>query len=229
MTQNNPLANSDFLIKNRLLQGLGFELRSLLNGFAGPLHLLKQKANDSTLVDIFRLLDSSLSRLERLSIRSTLVSKIDTDSFTFNMVLVNVADIVRYSILELQSISDLENVKLKIISELPEIMVQGDYDSLKQVFEILLENTISLSEENTTISIRFLEDNENTICTITPQSATLPMEISLTLEQMGACQEILWNLMMVKKLLSLNDALIRIIEDSISKANSIEITFKKHL
>jgi signal transduction histidine kinase len=229
MISHNQSANNSSPVKNKLLKGLGFELRTLLNGFAGPLHLLKHRVNDPDLVDIFRLLDSSLSRLERLSIRSIMVSKIDNEKFIINKIPVNVVDIARYSILELQPISEFENVKLKTDSELPEMMILGDYDSLKQVFEILLETAISLSEENSLVEINFLEGPTSVECTIDPQSATLPLDLSLNLEQMGQSEDTSWDLLMVKKLLTLNDAEIRIIEENSNRASSIEILFKKHL
>lgn len=229
MIPQNHLVENSSLVKNKLLQGLGFELRTLLNGFAGPIQLLKNRVENPELVDIFRLIDSSLSRLEELSIRSSMVSKIDTFHFPLKLNLINVVDIARYSILELQPIANLENIRFEVKSQPPDFKILGDYDMLKQVFEILLETAISLSEENSTINIHFLDDKSCIKCTITSSTAILPLELSHDLKQMATNEDVSWNLLMIKQLLTIHDAEIRIIEENINVANSLEITFKKHL
>jgi len=229
MITQNHLAENSSLVKNKLLQGLGFELRTLLNGFAGPIQLLKNRVENPELVDIFRLIDSSLSRLEGLSIRSSMVSKTDTAHFPLKLSPINIVDIARYSILELQPIANLENIRFDVKSQPPDFIILGDYDMLKQVFEILLETAISLSEEDSTINIHFFDDSSSIKCTITSSTAILPLELSLDLKQMATSEDITWNLLMIKQLLTIHDAEIRIIEENIDVANSIEITFKKQL
>lgn len=216
-----------YIVKSKFFQGLGFELRTLLNGLEGPLQLLKKRVNDPGLVDVFRLLDTSLSRIERLSISSTIVSSLNTKIFSINKTELNIADIVRYSILELQSISSLENIKIRVPTEQIAINVFADYNMIKQVFDIMLETTISLSEENSFIDINFEDDEICTKCIITSNTATLPEELSLNIKQMGESDDIQTNLLVVKQLLKLNNADIRAINDINQQANTIEITFTK--
>jgi signal transduction histidine kinase len=204
---------------------MGFELRTLLNGFSGPIQLFKQRVEDPNMLDIFRLIDSSLSRLERLSVRSIIISEIGSESFALAKTSVNIVDIARYSILDLQTLSDLENIKLNIPEQPSSIYIEGNYDLLIQAFEILIETAISLSKENTQIDIEFVTENEKVTCTISSTTAKLPTELNFNNDEAGWSKEVSWDLLMAKKLLSLHDAQVKVVNNN--SLNYFELIFRK--
>lgn len=219
--KNNKLSN----LSSRLNESMGFELRTLLNGFSGPIQLFKRKVEDPKMMDIFRLIDSSLSRLERLSVRSIIISEIDSESFNLTKTTVNIVDIARYSILDLQTLSDLENIKLNIPEQPSSIPIKGNYDLLIQAFEILIETAISLSTENTQIDIQFVNDNENVTCIISSGTAKLPMELNFNKDEAGLVKEVSWDLLMAKELLSLHGAQVKVVNNN--TLNYFELIFRK--
>lgn len=201
-------------LESKLSLSLGFDLRTLLNGFAGPIQLLKQKVDDPSLVDIFRLIDSSLSRLDRLSKRSQLISSMQSGIPIVTKNNVNIIDIAKYSVLELQTLSDLEGLSVNVDTTINSIELKGDSDLLINVFEILLETIISLSSENSLIFFQFSQDQKNTSCIISSSSANLP-DIN---------EDVSWDLLMAKELLRLHNATIGVINDN--QRGYFEIIFK---
>lgn len=206
-------------------ESMGFELRTLLNGFSGPIQLFKHRVEDPKMLDVFRLIDSSLSRLERLSVRSIIISEIDSETFVLAKTTVNIVDIARYSILDLQTLSDLENIKLNIPQQPASIQIEGNYDLLIQAFEILIETSISLSKENTQIDIQFLNENENVTCIISSTTAKLPTELNYNKDEVGFPKEVSWDLLMAKELLSLHDAQVKVVNNN--PLNYFELIFRK--
>jgi len=180
---------------------------------------------DPKMLDVFRLIDSSLSRLERLSVRSIIISEIDSESFVLAKTSVNIVDIARYSILDLQTLSDLENIRLNIPEQPSSIQIDGNYDLLIQAFEILIETAISLSKENTQIDIQFLNENENVTCIISSTTAKLPTELNYNKDEVGFPKEVSWDLLMAKELFSLHDAQVKVVNNN--PLNYFELIFRK--
>lgn len=202
------------ILESKLSLSLGFDLRTLLNGFAGPIQLLKQKVDDPSLVDIFRLIDSSLSRLDRLSKRSQLISGLQFGIPIVTKNNVNIIDIAKYSVLELQTLSELEGLSVIVDTNINSIELNGDPDLLINVFEILLETTISLSSDNSQIRLQFSKDQSTISCIISSNSANLP-DIN---------EDISWDLLMAKELLRLHNATIKVTNNNLK--GQFEIIFK---
>lgn len=213
-------------ISIKLLDELSFELRTLLNGFSGPIQLLKSRVDDPALVDIFRMLDSSLSRLERLTQRSALILNIDSDFFSLAKEKINLADAVKYSVWELQNISNLENIVIDIENSNNDIKIDGNLDLLIQIFEVLIENVISISEANSTIKISFNDFKTEFVCSITSLTATIPTELNSTFEFVNGVNSTSWDMLMVHKLLELHRATIKVVSSN-GKPNTIEVKFNK--
>ena len=199
-------------LTRKLNEGLSFELRTLLNGFSGPIQLLKHRVDDPELFDVFRLIDTSLSRLERLAVRSSTIINFDNQQQSFSTSSQNIVDIAKFGILELQSISDLENVKITIANQPHPILITGNSDLLLQLFEILLEIAISLSKENSTIDIRF-ETDPVTCCTIQSHTAVFPKAMNLAMDECFSSNEINWDFVLAKKIALFHNAQINVIED----------------
>jgi signal transduction histidine kinase len=213
-------------LSNKFINGLSFELRTLLNGFSGPVQLLKVIVENPELAEIFRMFDSTLSRLERLTMRSEIVLSIDSDQYQLSKTDVNIVDIARYSIIEMQSITDLENVKIIIPQQPANITIHGNFDYLIQVFNVLLETAVSLSEENSQINVDFFNSDNEVKCLIYSNTASLPFDWNSSLEQLESSDNAPWDVFMVKKILALQNADISVVNTN-GQAHSFEILFKK--
>jgi signal transduction histidine kinase len=213
-------------LTNKLFQSLGFELRTLLNGFSGPIQLLKATISNPELTDVFRMFDSSLSRLERLAIRSALVTKMELEEYQFELKQENIIDIARYSAIELQSISNLESIKILIAQEPSSIMVEGNFDLLKSLFEILLESAISLSAENSSIEITFITLPDAIKCNIVPSNASLPYELNSSADELHRIASTPWDLLLAKSIALIHNVQLVIVNPN-SQLNFFELIFKK--
>ncbi|PKP36325.1 MAG: hypothetical protein CVT98_08255 [Bacteroidetes bacterium HGW-Bacteroidetes-15] len=216
--------NQPLELSRKVFQNLEFDLRTLLNGFVGPIQLLKFKLDDPDLVEIFRLLDSTLYRLERLASRSNIVSKFELDIDHLSKRTINIVDVARYSIIELQTITDLENVKINIQPTNGPISLQGDYDLLLQVFEILLEHTISLSHDNSTVEVSFNMNDQQVVCSIYSPSATFSSEIGNPHYSEGDSNNLSWGLFLAISILQKHNASV-VVNHSDGNTNKLDIIF----
>lgn len=224
---SDPSPNNDHTIGQKLLEGLDFELRTLLNGFVGPMQFLKYKIDDHGLVDVFRMLDSSLSRLERLSTRAAIVSSIDSKSANFECQSINLVDLVKFSILELQPIADIENITLSIQDDEDEIIVYGDYNLLLQAFQVFLELAISLSISDSSINISFSSNQHQVLCFISTTSVDFPANLSTNHPVDGATyNDPSWDISMAKKILHNHNAILQVNCEE-SRNSTICITFER--
>jgi K+-sensing histidine kinase KdpD len=223
MSDSTP--NNYKTIGQKLIDGLDFELRTLLNGFVGPMQYLKYKIDDHSMIDIFRMLDSSLSRLERLSSRAAIVKSIENNFSTLDKQKVNLVDIVRFNILELQPIADLENIKIKISADQEEIFILGDYNFLLHAFQILLEQAISLSTAESSIYINFTSHNNETQCVISTNIYNFLSEIINQPNEESNRADLSWDISLARTILFQHNAILKTNCNEL-RNDSICITFK---
>lgn len=210
-------------ISKKLLEGLDFELRTLLNGFSGPVQLLKYKVDDPDFVDLFRLLDTSLSRLERLAIRSSIISSMNEGFTNFSKTSINIIDTIRFCVLEFNSTLNLENLKINISEQPNNVVVFGNNDLLLNLFQILLEIAISLSKENSSIDIDITNVNK-VICIIHVPTANFPPEMNLSTKECMENSKISWDYVLAKEIAQFHDCQINLIKDE-EMYNTFEIVF----
>lgn len=209
-------------IKSKFLEGLNFELRTLLNGFAGPVQLLKFNLDDPELVEIFRMFDSTISKLERLAVRSSIIQNVSTQPLASAPTEdINLPDMVKYCLMDLQTLADLENIKFNIQNGDQPLTIKGNHNLLQQAFGVLLEIAISLSTTDTTIELNFLSNNQNISCIIASPTAHFPNEFSIPVDSASANQ-VSWDLLLAMKIINQHNGSI-----SLDKAttNSFTVNF----
>lgn len=214
-------------LRKKLLESLGFELRTLLNGFVGPIQLLKYKLDDPELVEIFRLFDSSTSRLERLALRTSMLQNFDSSSFVLDRVPINLRDLVKFSILDLQPIAELENVTIKIDgNNQVDSTILGDTNALLQTFIIVFEMAINLSNQNETINVNFSSNDNEIVCQVVSPSATFSADLNIQPYNGENYYALSWDILLAKSILFSHNAYLSLLSNS-SETNSIIIAFKK--
>jgi hypothetical protein len=138
----------------------------------------------------------------------------------------NIIDIARYSAMELQSISNLENITICIAQEPTSILVEGNFELLKSLFEILLETAISLSAENSSIDIAFNTLPNAIVCTIVPNNASLPFELNSSADELHRIASTPWDLIMAKRIAVLHNVKLSVVNPN-SQLNFFELIFYK--
>lgn len=91
--------------------------------------------------------------MERLVGDLLILSKMQNPDFVVEKEPVNILQVFEDLIRSMRAISAEKNIELKITKDSPSYMMMGDYDRLRQMFLIILDNAIKFSNENSTIYI----------------------------------------------------------------------------
>lgn len=212
-------------ITGKFIGSINFQLRTLLNGFSGPLQLLKFQTDDPDLIEVFRMFDISIDRLQRLAIRASIVSDIE-QKVDFEKKPVDIVDIVRYTVLDMQTFADLGKISLNVESDPQNISVDGNHDLLVQVFQVILELLISLSIDNSQVIVDFKTINEGVLCRILSPTANLPSELNTNSLPDAPDEIVSWDIELVKKIILFHKATIRTVLNN-GICNELQIIFEK--
>ena len=92
--------------------------------------------------------------MERLVGDLLILSKMQNPDFIVDVEPVNIAQIFDDVIRSANTISQSKNVSIKIEKDQDTYMILGDYDRLRQMFFVILDNAIKFSNEYSTIYIK---------------------------------------------------------------------------
>lgn len=91
--------------------------------------------------------------MERLVGDLMTLSKMQNPDFTIDVEPVNLVQVFDDIIRSADKIAEKKNIKIEMIKDQPVIMMLGDYDRLRQMFMIILDNAIKFSDEHKTVRI----------------------------------------------------------------------------
>ncbi len=97
---------------------------------------------------------SECKTMERLVGDLLLLSKIQNPDFAIDSEPVNLNQVFEDIIRSAGTIAEKKSIKIEVIKEEPINMILGDYDRLRQMFMVILDNAIKFSEENRTVHIK---------------------------------------------------------------------------
>ncbi|CRZ33433.1 histidine kinase [Herbinix hemicellulosilytica] len=96
---------------------------------------------------------SECKSMERLVGDLMLLSKMQNPDFDIEKEPVNLVQVFDEIIRSAGAIAEKKNIKIEITKDKPVIMMLGDYDRLRQMFMIILDNAIKFSDENKSVYI----------------------------------------------------------------------------
>lgn len=97
---------------------------------------------------------SECKSMERLVGDLLLLSKMQNPDFAIDSEPVNLNQVFEDIIRSAGTIADRKGIKFEVIKEAPVNMISGDYDRLRQMFMVILDNAIKFSDENKTVHIK---------------------------------------------------------------------------
>lgn len=103
--------------------------------------------------------------MERLVGDLLLLSKMQNPDFTIEKDPVNLVEVFDDLIKGIQPLTSEKEISVDFYTELPVVMLLGDYDRLRQMFLVILDNAVKFSPEHSTIHIR-IETSENIVISI---------------------------------------------------------------
>ncbi|HWT73791.1 MAG TPA: ATP-binding protein [Mobilitalea sp.] len=97
---------------------------------------------------------SECKSMERLVGDLLILSKMQNPDFAIQKEPVNLQQVFDDIIRSAGTIAEKKNITIDIIKDSPITMILGDYDRLRQMFMVILDNAIKFSEENKTVHIK---------------------------------------------------------------------------
>lgn len=156
------------LISNvEIFKTIGHESRTLLNGITGPVQIIRSLSDEPKLIEPLRMLELSVSRFDKFSFRALLLSDLLKVEKRITTKTFNLVDIYRYIVLDLTDLLDFYSIKVDLQNEDSKIEIVSDSDLLSHCIMILFEHAISLSNEESTITVFFTKNINQVDCTLT--------------------------------------------------------------
>lgn len=98
--------------------------------------------------------------MERLVGDLLTLSKMQNPDFAIEKEPVNLLQVFEDIIRSAGAIAEKKNIKIEIEKDSPVAMILGDYDRLRQMFMVILDNAIKFSEENKTVHIKITNSDK---------------------------------------------------------------------
>lgn len=96
---------------------------------------------------------SECKTMERLVGDLLLLSKMQNPDFAIEKEPVNLVQVFDDIIRSAGAIAEKKNISIEVMKDSPVLMMHGDYDRLRQMFMVILDNAIKFSNENKTVHI----------------------------------------------------------------------------
>lgn len=143
-------------MKSYFLNMTSTEIRTPLTGIIGTLHVLKNQEASYALKNLIDLLEKSVSRLENFANKAILTTELSSKTYEFKPVEVDVAEIVSFSVLELNEILAQRNITIE--NDFEEIKIIGDKDLIFKALLFLIRSAAAGSDEQAKIEISLKKD-----------------------------------------------------------------------
>lgn len=103
---------------------------------------------------------SECKSMERLVGDLLLLSKMQNPDFKIQREPVNLVQVFEDIIRSAGAIAEKKNITFEVIKNVQVSMILGDYDRLRQMFMVILDNAIKFSEENKTVHINIAKTDK---------------------------------------------------------------------
>lgn len=103
---------------------------------------------------------SECQSMQRLVGDLLVLSKMQNPDFEIDAEPVNISQVFDDIIRSVHAISDKKNIKINIEKDGQRCMIKGDYDRLRQMFMVILDNAVKFSDKNSSIYINIIKTDK---------------------------------------------------------------------
>ena len=103
---------------------------------------------------------SECKSMERLVGDLLTLSKMQNPDFAIEKEPVSIQQVFEDILRSAGAIAEKKNITIEIEKDNPSSMILGDYDRLRQMFMVILDNAIKFSEENKTVHIKLMNEDK---------------------------------------------------------------------
>jgi two-component system, sensor histidine kinase and response regulator len=203
-------------LKTNFLFQISEEIKTPLNGIIGTINLVKNEDRSPAVKDMIDILEISLSRLESFVSKAVFSTQLNSKEYPLNLSELNLNELIKYSILDLNNIIQQKNLNISINSGNPIIRINADKDLVFRALSYLLDNAVKFSAKNSEIVISLDEIDSNVVVSITDKgSGFTSAELSNLLSDFGQDSDITGtkigiSLQIIKQIMDLHEGSITI-------------------
>ncbi len=191
------------------LKGVSHEVRSFLNGISGPMQLLKDKIEAKDQFDLYTMIDRSISRLLRFTLKTSLASIIEEHKYTMKYEEVELSSLIQHALLELNDLKFSDTIKASINKNSDSIIVEGDTDLIIQCFEAIIERIVLNYGNNTELNISLqTDDSGEVVCLFMFPFEGILDELQTIESQLDYDFKVDLGLVLARHILDLHEALL---------------------
>lgn len=154
--------------KSEFLTIISHEIRTPLNGISGFADILLDSLASTEHEEFIKYLKTSSDRLVRFSEMALLITQLNAEKYTVEMIPMNLEKIILSALEELQEKLDVKNINIEK-DFTKDITIITNYDLIQKSLVNILENSIDYSPENGQIFINTLIDNEAIVIEVCDQ------------------------------------------------------------
>lgn len=116
--------------------------------------------DEEKIVQYYGRMLSECKSMERLVGDLLTLSKMQNPDFAIEKEPVNLLQVFDDIIRSAGTIAEKKNITIVVVKDDPVSMILGDYDRLRQMFMVILDNAIKFSEENKTVHIKISKSDK---------------------------------------------------------------------
>ena len=151
-------------MKSYFLNMTSTEIKTPLTGIIGTLHVLKNQEASFALKNLINLLEKSVVRLENFANKAILTTELTSKTYEFKSEEINVAEIVSFSLLELNEVLGQRNID--IVEHLDDIKISGDKDLIFKALLFLIRNAAEHTGDESKIEISLKNEEKGIVLSI---------------------------------------------------------------
>ena len=158
---NAELENLD-IAKNEFINMLSHEIRTPLNGILAPLDMLKERVYEESTSRLVSLLDLSVDRLEKFSLRTLQITNLRSKHYKLNPSKFAINKMVYSCLDDLEKQIQNKRIDIDVNCSNKDITINADFNLLRMGVNQIIENAINFSKESGIIKINIFENNSDT-------------------------------------------------------------------
>jgi len=151
-------------MKSYFLNMTSTEIKTPLTGIIGTLHVLKNQEASFALKNLIDLLEKSVSRLENFANKAILTTELSSKTYEFKSEKIDVAEIVSFSLLELNEVLGQRNIDIE--EHLDDIKISGDKDLIFKALLFLIRNAAEHTGDESKIEISLKNEDRGIVLSI---------------------------------------------------------------
>ena len=153
--------------KNEFLNIVGHEIRTALIGISGPIDLLKNELDKEKTSALVKILDISISRLERFSLTALRITELKSRKEKIILSEIRLNELIQYSLRGVQDLLLTKKIKINISPIPDDQFIMGEMSLLRVCLESIIENAIRHSPFLGNVFIQTFIVNKELSCEIT--------------------------------------------------------------